>query len=356
MPRETSFIKPTIPEKPNPRGEERELEQVKLLEIKERIKRLKQEIQELEDGQNRVAIPEQPSKKEEETRKPRRMSRRNFLSKTALLTAGMFLGSRSIGEQYSPPVKKEKNEPKPEKKLSREEKINNNIEEHKQIIQNEQYEKILENPYLVSALYYSEKAIKKIKLSDKHASEIIISTIYPLITKKFREGYINFLKKLIKEKGENTTSNPTKRSLPLDSINWKEAELNHGDAVDLFIKEGSPIYSITGGVVVLSENNWSREDDMSTGSMLGGNSVIVFNPQDESFYRYAHMEKTNISVGSILSPSDTIGIVGHTGINASKKGHGEHVHIEINKYNKKRGIMVPSYLRELQKKLRAFIK
>ncbi len=59
MPGETSFIKPTIPEKPNPRGEERELEQAKLLEIKERIKRLKQEIQELEDGQNRVAILEQ---------------------------------------------------------------------------------------------------------------------------------------------------------------------------------------------------------------------------------------------------------------------------------------------------------
>ena len=35
----------------------------------------------------------------------------------------------------------------------------------------------------------------------------------------------------------------------------------------------------------------------------------------------------------IIDMKEIIGGVGHTGMNASKPGHGEHLHLEINRYD-----------------------
>ncbi|HEY4513309.1 MAG TPA: M23 family metallopeptidase, partial [Candidatus Paceibacterota bacterium] len=149
-----------------------------------------------------------------------------------------------------------------------------------------------------------------------------------------------------------TANDARKQSLPLRIINTgKNPSENHQDAIDLFIKEGSPIYSMSRGIVVLAENNWRRDNDLSTSSVKGGNAVIVFCPEDESFYRYAHMERTKVSVGTFVGSGEEIGIVGNTGINASKPGHGEHLHLEVNRYNSNGGLMMPQNIFELKRKL-----
>lgn len=239
-------------------------------------------------------------------------------------------------------------------KQSRKENVKQQIEKCSQIIQNEQYEQILENPYLVYALYYSEQAIGKIKPPYEYASEEIIGNIYPLITKQFRENYLNFLQNFIEEENTRTEAvNLESQSLPLDSINWEGAQYNHPDAIDLFIEENLSIHSMSSGIVVLAENGWTKENEFSTSSIRGGNTVIVFNLKDKSFYRYAHMKEASISVGVVLSAGEVIGKVGHTGITASQEGHGEHLHLEINKYDEEKGVMIVTPVSELQEKLRA---
>ena len=207
---------------------------------------------------------------------------------------------------------------------------------------------------MVSTLYYSENAVEKMAPPHKSRNEQIVWNLYPLITTEFRKKYIENLKKITAEKnnGNWTANDARKQSLPLRIINTgKNPSENHQDAIDLFIKEGSPIYSMSRGIVVLAENNWRRDNDLSTSSVKGGNAVIVFCPEDESFYRYAHMERTKVSVGTFVGSGEEIGIVGNTGINASKPGHGEHLHLEVNRYNSNGGLMMPQNIFELKRKL-----
>jgi murein DD-endopeptidase MepM/ murein hydrolase activator NlpD len=59
--------------------------------------------------------------------------------------------------------------------------------------------------------------------------------------------------------------------------------------------------------------------------------VIVFNYLKKEFYRYAHLGKITVSPGDLVMEGDKLGTVGHTG-NASRIGHGHHLHFEIHKY------------------------
>ncbi len=222
-----------------------------------------------------------------------------------------------------------------------------------EIIKKEQYAEIIKNPCLVSALYYSAEAVKKMAPPHKYRTEEIIWNIYPLITKQFRKNYINTLKRIAAEKDKDQRKlNGGRQSPPLDVVSFgKNLNENHQDAIDLFIKEGSPIYSMSAGIVVLGENHWTEDNDMSTSTHRGGNTIIVFNPADESFYRYAHMQETKIHTGTILLSGTQIGIVGHTGINASEKNHGEHLHFEINRYDRDNGIMIADNVLQLKRKL-----
>ena len=46
-----------------------------------------------------------------------------------------------------------------------------------------------------------------------------------------------------------------------------------------------------------------------------------------------------------------IGTVGHSGTNASKPGHGEHLHFEINKYDQRSKIVRPLLEDELKQRI-----
>ena len=218
------------------------------------------------------------------------------------------------------------------------------------IIESEKYEEVIHNPCLVSALYYSEQGVQKMTPPHEHKCEQIIWEVYPLITKKFRENYIRYLESVA---AENSSKINFRAQAPiLDRMSMPtDITGNHLDAMDLFMREGAPIYSMQGGIVVLAENDWRAEDSMSTSSHRGGNTVIVFNPINKSFYRYAHMEYALVSPGTPVPAGKKIGIVGHSGINASKPGHGEHVHFEINRYDVEKGVMIPLDGFELKRKI-----
>ena len=98
------------------------------------------------------------------------------------------------------------------------------------------------------------------------------------------------------------------------------------------MKEGSPVYCGGRGPVVLAEGDWNADQPFSTRSIRGGNAVIVFDPRENRFYRYCHLEKVLVQPGALVEAGRQIGIVGHTGFNASRPGHGGHLHFEINQY------------------------
>lgn len=267
---------------------------------------------------------------------PNNQSRRTFLKKAGLITlgvAGLSLKPSKIGTETK------KLEPKNPESKTKEQIIQTEIAECSQIIIDKRYEDVITKPYLVSALYYSDSAMKKIGETDQDAHKDILSAIYPLITKEFREQYLLTLEKEFYSGQKEVAPGSNKDHSPLGRFALENRGKNHEDAIDLFIKEGSPIYSVTDGLVVLAENGWDPANQLSTSSMRGGNTVIIFNPHNKQFYRYAHMFQSTVSAGAILTSGEKIGVVGHTGINASKKGHGQHVHFEINQYNSKNGIM-----------------
>ena len=74
---------------------------------------------------------------------------------------------------------------------------------------------------------------------------------------------------------------------------------------------------------------------MSTSSWKGGNTVVVYSPHEQCFYRYCHLETVECRAGQMVKSGEKIGTVGHTGLNASMPGHGRHLHLERNSFNNK---------------------
>ena len=320
--------------------------QIKILETEDAIRKLKK----LEDD------------KDKGRKEP---SRRQFIKRAAAIVAGSVAGAflpSSTEKDGTDIIIKGK------EKLPREWIISNEIRQCRKIIEEQRYEEVLENPFLVSALFYSEEFIKstnppdpfaRVAAREKNGPEEIITEIYPLITRQFREKFISTLKEKIQKGGsaESRTENPNAESLPLDSLHIGEnLAANHPNAIDLFMKEGSPVYSVSAGIVVLAENGWSEADDLSTSTVRGGNTVIIFNPHNETFYRYAHLQSSGVRAGMILENGDNIGVVGHSGINASRPGHGEHVHFGMNRYDREQGRMMTIGVFDLSRRLKALVK
>lgn len=207
------------------------------------------------------------------------------------------------------------------------------IKKIKDIIENKMYAQILTNPYLASAIYYSQSFLKEISHPKKiHVSEKIIGAIFHLITPEFRAQAILEFEKQTKDREvlENKKISKTEKP-PLEYFNF-DYKKNHQDAIDLFTAELAPVSAMASGLVILADNNWRPNDELSSTSDNGGNTVIIFNYLTREFYRYAHFHKVNVQTGDLVMEGRKIGTVGHTGKNASKVGHGQHLHLEINKF------------------------
>jgi peptidoglycan LD-endopeptidase LytH len=93
---------------------------------------------------------------------------------------------------------------------------------------------------------------------------------------------------------------------------WGKSGTHKG--VDIFAKEGIPVKSSTGGLVLYA------------GEMnVGGNAVIVLGPKWRLHY-YAHLKEIDADVLSWTSRNEKIGSVGTTG---NAKGKSPHLHYSI---------------------------
>jgi murein DD-endopeptidase MepM/ murein hydrolase activator NlpD len=191
------------------------------------------------------------------------------------------------------------------------------------------YVTALGNPYIVSTVYYTEDFLSLFspKSRDQHPCRQIISSLKKTMTPEFADGFIWYLKTLTPVATTDLWTKPVGgKGFPLGGI--------HKDAIDIFVHEGSPVFSMAAGVVVLAEGDWNAKNSLSTSSAKGGNTVIIFNPFREQFIRYCHLATVTVHTRQVVSAGEVVGTVGHTGSNASKNGHGRHLHLEINAWNR----------------------
>ena len=117
----------------------------------------------------------------------------------------------------------------------------------------------------------------------------------------------------------------------------------HQYALDVFflrvtrngvVETGPPIRSITRGIVIAAADGWNGGDrpNLYRGGGLSpkaGNGAIVYCPDDGRYYSFFHLSSIQVSTGDFIAAGTILGLGGNTGVNARKKGHGAHVHIEI---------------------------
>lgn len=120
-------------------------------------------------------------------------------------------------------------------------------------------------------------------------------------------------------------------------------DASHRYALDVFfitvkrrgaVEIGPAIKSICRGIVVSAAGDWNGGDTLAsyTGGGLSpksGNGVVVYCPDDRRYYAYFHLHDVTVSPGQVIEAGQLIGHGGNTGSNARKKGHGEHLHLEI---------------------------
>ncbi len=126
----------------------------------------------------------------------------------------------------------------------------------------------------------------------------------------------------------------------------------HPTALDVFFtdvakiddeEKGPVLYSFSNGVVICAENGWNGDVINRKGGISphSGNGVVIFDPIDERYYFYFHMNHTDMYPGTIIKAGTVIGYGGNTGINARKPNKGEHVHIEV--FDVRRNDFLTSY-------------
>jgi murein DD-endopeptidase MepM/ murein hydrolase activator NlpD len=210
---------------------------------------------------------------------------------------------------------------------------------------------MLVSPYLVSAIYYHDGLLDSFNENkpDADPADRIVAHIVRGFGTRTKASYIDMLRQCcacsFSELG------PGCFLKPVDYALLAHGRGIHPYAIDLFVPEGTPVRSATRGLVVIAESGWMPNQYFSTSTVRGGNSVIVFDPDRTRFLRYAHLEKACVTAGTFVENGDTIGSVGHTGFNASRKGHGRHLHFEINEYAK--GIVAALPNEELEALLEA---
>lgn len=199
------------------------------------------------------------------------------------------------------------------------------------------------NPYVVSALYYSDSFLKKSIREEEEKGPIrVVRAIRDLITPELREEYMRMLDGVVARSSfaESILRVPNSPVRPFNKIDFGRGEQDHADAIDLFIAEGTSVRAIQGGIVVLAESGWNQDDVFSTSSFKCGNSVIIYYPPMQSFFRYCHLKTVFVTSFDIIKRGTHIGSIGNSGKNAVRKGHGDHLHLEINQYDREQKKMI----------------
>ena len=197
-------------------------------------------------------------------------------------------------------------------------------------------DELIESKYLVIALYFSDNYIQNKLPEEKtreNSSKEIIKAVSREITTDLREKYIYYLDKFSPEVSTraicpvDSLRHTVKKTITAHGIKYKY--YNHQDALDLFDDKGDPVRAHVDGIVLLSENEWVKNNPLSVASVKGGNSIITYNKYEQNFYRYAHFEDTTVEKGEFVEAGQIIGTIGISGDIAFKRNR-PHLHLEIN--------------------------
>jgi len=127
----------------------------------------------------------------------------------------------------------------------------------------------------------------------------------------------------------------------------QDLDYSHTFALDIFLKgveylpgnvqRGPMIHSLSDGIVVAAESGWLGFPRTSSSlsflkggiSPKSGNGVIIYSPDERRYFLYFHLYDVLVEKGQIVRRGQAIGHGGNTGVNARKKGGGDHLHLEI---------------------------
>ena len=118
---------------------------------------------------------------------------------------------------------------------------------------------------------------------------------------------------------------------------------SHQYALDIFFtslsrdgaeEKGPTVVSMSRGVVVSAADDWKGGDKPSAYvsgglSPKAGNGVVVYDPSSGRYYAYFHLSDVAVRAGQFVEPGQELGRGGNTGVNARRRGHGGHLHLEI---------------------------
>ncbi len=277
--------------------------------------------------------------------------------KTTFVALIIVIGISAFAKTLSEPTSDEKDYFYYDKNLVRNKagvlRIEAEINGARELLLQTNAERFLESPYVVSTLYYSDDFLRKLSPKKKEGDSTRITlAIRNMLTPEIRKRYLVVLEAITKRglSGKTMKAGPLVR--PFEKIDFG-SDLSHADALDMFVSEGTSVHALQSGLIVLAEGEWSPADPFSTSSMKCGNTVIMYNAPTGQFSRYCHLEKVLVSVGDVVFSGDVIGVVGNSGLNASLKGHGDHLHFEINHYNKLEGKMLPFTRQQLKELISA---
>jgi murein DD-endopeptidase MepM/ murein hydrolase activator NlpD len=189
---------------------------------------------------------------------------------------------------------------------------------------------LFDSPYLVSAIVYHDGFLDRFPKDRATAdpSRRIVAHLTGLVTPQVKQQYIE----LLRQKWADSPAGALIR--PVNGfIDERRLRRNHHDAIDVFAAEGASVHAASAGIVVLADQGWEHGDPFAVTSLRGGNTVVMFDPAANRFYRYCHLRAVNVHPGDRIDAGQVIGAVGHTGFNAERSGHGEHLHFEVNQYD-----------------------
>ncbi len=215
---------------------------------------------------------------------------------------------------------------------------------------------LFSNQYKISIFFYSDSFVNSIPRLVKNRSRFfkdntILKDFYlnlenSIFLRKYLEEYFTLVKLYIQIFNEKNIQINNYSSLFNQNVEFTLPKpnilnLNHEDAIDIYYQKSNPdsklpINAIKGGLVLLSMDKWTGNEDLNSylGGGLGpksGNVVVIFNPNDNYLYAYFHLSETLVKAGEIISSGENIGIGGRTGINAKRFKIDEHLHFEIHK-------------------------
>ena len=201
----------------------------------------------------------------------------------------------------------------------------------KRILDTLNTDNLLASPYLVSAIYYHDGFLSDFpgERSSAAPERRIIGQISNMLSPEDKARFVGLLHELWTP---SAPAVPPRSAGPVAYSAVGGGRRSHRYAIDLFAPEGTAVHAVSRGVVVLADRDWSPANLFSTTSRKGGNSVIVFDPDHDRFYRYCHMSAVQVRAGEPVEAGQIVGTVGHSGLNASQPGHGRHLHFETNEY------------------------